>query len=225
MLKTLGCLLLLGVMLQAFEPTLDNRALDQAIDIGRSRIVVDRTAFHRPYRLDVGRAPVDWIDVVTPFRRVALESELRERNGGHLFGQREALEALGPMPQRVDVVVEMTFHPLNTFIGVPSYDVSLAAAAAGTDSTARAGRSGSTVIGADHIERVPRFGTRVNTNALPYPYQGGAGVPRGGETLTGGVIVAQFDGRALVANGVYDIVVSEGAKELARARLDLRGVR
>jgi hypothetical protein len=221
----LGCVLLLGVMLQAFEPTLDNRALDQAIDIGRSGIDADRVAFHRPYRLDVGRAPVDWIDVVTPFRRIALESELRERNGAHGFGEREALETLGPMPQRVDVVVEMTFHPLNTFVGVPSYDVSLAPAAAGGNSTPRTGRTGSAIIGADHIERVPRFGTRVNTNALPYPYRGGAGVPRGGDTLSGGVIVAQFDGRALDATGVYDIVVSDGAKELARVRLDLKKVR
>jgi hypothetical protein len=220
MLKTLACILSLGVMLQAFEATLDNQAIDRAIDIGRTRFDAERVAFHRPYRVNVGRAPVDWIEIVTPFRRVALESQVHERSGGRLFGEREARAALGLMPQRVDIVVEMTFHPMNTFVGVPSYDVALAPAAAGANAAPRGDRSRAGLLQPDHLERAPRFGARVNGNALPYPYELTPRLPRGSEPVTGGVIVAQFDGGMLDARGVYDVVVTDGATELTRARVD-----
>jgi hypothetical protein len=77
----------------------------------------------------------------------------------------------------------------------------------------------------DHVDRVPRFGARVSGNNLPYPYQGNTGIPRGSEPLTGGVIVAQFDGRELERAGVYDVVINDGANELARARVDFGSLR
>jgi hypothetical protein len=222
-LKLVACVLAATAALHAFERTLDVQTLDQAVRIGQSRFDAERTALHRPYRLDVGRAPVDWIDIVTPFRRVVLEAELHTRNGGRLFGQREALAILGPMPERVDVVVDLTFHPLNTFIGVPSYDVVLEGAVAPSGTGTPAVRAG--VVRPGHLDRVPRFGARVSGNNLPYPYQGNTGLARGSEPLTGGVIVAQFDGGELDAAGVYYVVISDGANELARARVDLGRLR
>src|SRR5512139_2926467 len=73
----LALFLLLEPAARAFELTLDTRALDDAIRIGLSRLESDRTTFHQPYRIEVGRAPVDWIDIITPFRRVVLEAETR----------------------------------------------------------------------------------------------------------------------------------------------------
>src|SRR5215470_14962161 len=111
----------------AFEPSLDPRSLADAIDLGQSRIDDVRSRFHAEYHIDVMQPPVDYIEVVTPFRRVALDAEAHTRAGERLYGQREALATLGDNPSRVDVVVELTFHPLNNYVGVPAFTVSLVA--------------------------------------------------------------------------------------------------
>ena len=77
-----------GSALAGFEQTLDRRLIDEAIGVGRSGIEAVRTQYHEPYRIQVARPPIDYIDIVTPFRRVALLAEERARAGGRLF-QRE----------------------------------------------------------------------------------------------------------------------------------------
>jgi hypothetical protein len=196
----------------AFERTLDPRTLSDAIDLGQSRIDDLRSRFHAPYHIEVGRAPVDYIEVVTPFRRVALEAAARTRAGERLFGQREALAALGAEPSRVDIVVEMTFHPLNTFIGVPDYAVTLRPMA------------DAPLIPPRQISRIPRFGPRLSTTR-PYPYSIGAPGPNGSQPLLGGSIVAVFDGLALDPQGTYWAVITDSDKELARARVDFGRLR
>ena len=109
----------------AFEPSLDQQSLAEAIALGLSRIDDMRSRFHATYRLEVMQPPVDYIEVVTPFRRVALDAEAHTRAGERLCGQREALAALGDTPSRVDLVVELTFHPLNNYVGMPDFDVAL----------------------------------------------------------------------------------------------------
>ena len=198
--------------LLSFERTLDPRSLADAIDLGQSRLDDLRSRFHAPYHVEVGRAPVDYVEVVTPFRRVALEAEARTRAGERLFGQREALAALGTEPSRVDIVVEMTFHPLNNFIGVPDYAVTLRAMDDAPPLLPR------------QIGRIPRYGPRLSA-ARPYPYSGGTPVPSGSQPLLGGTIVATFDGLALDALGTYWAVVSDSDKELARARVDFAKLR
>src|SRR5688500_4233425 len=110
---------------RAIELMLGPRAHAEALDIGQSRIASVRTRFHRPYRLVVARASVDYIEVVTPYRRVALAAEARTRLGERALGQREARAVLGDTPEQIDLLVELTFHPQNTFIGVPAYEVRL----------------------------------------------------------------------------------------------------
>ena len=205
----------------AFERTLDPRAIDQAIALGLSRSDRDRAGFHRRYHFETTRPPVDWLDVITPFRRVALATEARTRDGGRLFGQRDALEALGADPERVDIVVELTFHPLNTFVGVPAYDVALRRSA-GAASLAPASPAD---VPPKRVDRIPRFGPRVSGTPLPYPFGGGVRVPRGSEPLLGGTLVAVFDGKAIPGEGLYDVVVRDGGTELARARIDFAALR
>jgi hypothetical protein len=198
--------------LVSFERTLDPRTLADAIDLGQSRIDDQRSRFQAPYHVEVGRAPVDYVEVVTPFRRVALEAEARTRSGDRLFGQREALAMLGTDPSRVDVVVEMTFHPLNNFIGVPDYAVTLRALVDAPPLLPR------------EIGRIPRYGPRLSA-ARPYPYSASAPVPKGSQPLLGGTIVATFDGLALDAQSAYWVVISDSAKELGRARVDFAKLR
>jgi hypothetical protein len=106
----------------------------------------------------------------------------------------------------------MTFHPLNTFVGVPDYAVSLRAL---VDAPALLPRQ---------ISRIPRFGPRLST-ARPYPYSIGTSAPNGSQPLLGGTIVATFDGLALDAQGTYGVVISDSDKELARARVDFAKLR
>src|SRR5688572_9837895 len=75
------------VVARAYERSLDAVQINQAIRIGTSSSAADRARFHRPYRLPINRAPFDWIDVITPFRRVALGAESHTRDGGRLYGQ------------------------------------------------------------------------------------------------------------------------------------------
>lgn len=198
----------------AYEPELDAAAIEQAIAIGQSRIEATRIRYHRPYRIPVARAPVDYIDVVTPFRRVELAAESRARAGDHRFGQRDAIAALTAASGDLEIFVELTFHPLNAYLGVPAYEVALARAGAPEPSVAPRG-----------IERIPRHRVRVDALPLPYRVPGAASAPRGSDPLLGGTVIAAYDGRLLDPKGLYDVVVSESGRELARVRVDLGRLR
>src|SRR5205814_8700752 len=98
--------------LAAFQPTLDPNLLSDAILLGQSTSDSTRANFHVPYHINVGVAPVDDIEVVTPFRRVVLDAESQARAGNRgSYCQRAALATLGDDPSRVDIVVELTFNP------------------------------------------------------------------------------------------------------------------
>ena len=198
------------------ELTLSPRALAQAIDIGQSRIEALRSRFHEPYRVPVSHAPIDYVEVVTPFRRVVLAAETRARVGDRLFGQREARATLGATPEQIDVLIELTFHPQNTLVAVPNYRVQLAAASAVASQAS---------VDAREIELVPRFGARMQGQSLPYPYPLAAPTVPGGQPLSGGTILVRLDGRAIDPGGAYDVFVSEAGKEVGRARIDFRALR
>jgi hypothetical protein len=218
----LRCLLLAGLLItiesgaRGAELMLSPRALAEAIDIGQSRIEALRSRFHQPYRVPVSLAPIDYVDVVTPFRRVALAAETRARIGDRLFGQREARATLGVSPEQVDLLIELTFHPQNTLVAMPNYRVQLAAASAVTSRAA---------IDAREIELVPRFGARMQGQSLPYPYPLAAPSVPGGQPLSGGTILVRLDGRVIDPAGTYDVFVSEGGKEIGTARIDFRAIR
>ena len=65
----------------AVDLRLDPGTITQALSLGQTTIVSDLTRFHQPYRLDVSRPPVDYVEVVTPFRRVVLAAQARARAG------------------------------------------------------------------------------------------------------------------------------------------------
>jgi hypothetical protein len=206
----------------AVELTLAPRALAEAIDLGQSRIESLRTTFHQPYRVRVSRPPVDYVEVVTPFRRVVLAAETRARGGDRRFGQREARDTLATAPDEIDLLVELTFHPQTAYIAVPAYDVRLLAA----------GTASPPAVQPIAIDRVARFGPRL-AGALTYPYAPGVpavtvGQLTGGQLtggqLTGGTLVARLDGRR-VGSAAYDLFVVDRGTELARARIDFQGMR
>jgi hypothetical protein len=202
----------LTAAVSAFEPALDPRSLSEAIDLGQSRIDDVRSRFQAAYHIDVMQPPVDYIEVVTPFRRIALDAEARTRAGERLYGQREALATLGDNPSRLDIVVELTFHPLNNYVGVPAFTVALMA-------------PGGKAIEPRTIGRVPRFGPRLSNTPLPYPYVANSAAPQGSQPLLGGSIIATFDGTALDARGTYLAVIRDSGKDVAKATVDLARLR
>ena len=172
--------------------------------------------FHQPYRLQVARPPFDYIDVVTPFRRVVLITEERTNLGIRGFTNREAAARARHRLGVVEIRVDMTFHPQNVFIGVPGYDVELtvastrrAADAAGGDPHPALWRSSS--------KRAP----------LPAP-AGGAPEP---ERRRRHAADRRHDRRDLshrhtrMPLASYDVVVSEMGKELARVRVNFAALR
>jgi hypothetical protein len=213
MRKAMVAVFLLVAPLTAVERPLRPETLFEAIAIGQSGLESRRTEFHQPYRLPIGQAPLDYVDVVTPFRKVVLATEARLRAGERLFGQRDALALLGDNPDDVEFRLELTFHPMNTFIGVPTYEVTLNDIRTGAPMEPR------------RVDRLPRFGPRVEGRPAPSPTQG-VGIARGAtQPLLGGTIVAIFDGKQLDPRGVYDVLVSEAGSTLARGRVDLSRLR
>ena len=206
-------LLCASVSSSAMQPTLDRRAIEEAILIGQSRFDAERARFHAVYRITVSRPPVDWIDVITPYHRVALAAEARARLGDRVFGQREALAALSAAPNLVELLIELTFHPLNTFVGVPAYDVTLI----GAQGKPIKPRSTSIAIPASVLARMRAAPALPNPNAAP--------ILGNGQPMLGGTMVVQFAADALDANGRYDIVIADGGKEMMRTGLELGKMR
>jgi hypothetical protein len=199
-------LVLLGTAAAAYSPTLDQRAIDDAVAIGQSYSDAVRERFHLAYRVHVAKAPVDYIEVITPFRRLVLTAEDRARIGERYLSQREVRDILASQAEAIELVAELTFHPLNTYVGVPDYVVTLEA--------------GPQLLRPRSLERFSRFTPRVA--GVP---AAGAGATQGSQPLLGGTLVARFDRTDLNPFGVYDAVISEAGKELGRGRVELGTLR
>jgi hypothetical protein len=211
-LRILCGVILAGGAAAGFERSLDLPLINAATAIGESRIESVRTRFHQPYRIQIVRPPVDYIDIVTPFRQVVRLAEERSRAGARPLGQREMLDATGDRLGLVEIAVELTFHPLNMYVGVPSYEVELSA-----------GVPPATILPVQ-TSRVPRFGARVDGAPRLSEYVP-LNVPGPSEPMLGGTVVAGFDALGLDPTGVYEVVVREQGKELARARVNLGNLR
>jgi hypothetical protein len=207
-LRLAVCFLLCSVAAAAVETPLTPRAIDEALTIGQSTLERVRGRFHAPYRVAVNRGPVDYIEVITPFRRVALAGEERARIGDRSFGQRQVRDDPSLIREELELRIELTFHPLNTYVAVPSYEVRLAG-------TRGAGFEPRT------LDRMPRYGARVEGAPTVTPLPAGPVLPGASQPILGGTVVARFDLRALDPAASYDALIHEGGAELARARVDL----
>lgn len=197
---------------RAVDFAMDRAAVDAAVTLGQSRTERERLRFHADYRLTIKRPPIDYVEIITPFRRVVLAAEARALVGDRRFGQRQALELLSAADGQLDVRVELTFHPLNTYVGVPEYEVQLVAS------------GGRTPIAPVSVEGIPRYGARVDGAPVFLPASGAADGGKG-QPLLGGTVVAHFDGRALDATGRYDVIVEDAGKELGRVSVDFSKLR
>ena len=202
----------------AVQANLDPQTVLEAITLGQSALDGGRTAFHRPYRFTIGKAPVDTVEVVTPFRRVVIAAELRARSGDRRFGQRDGLAVAASYPGQLSVHAELTFHPLNTYVLVPQYRMAWL--------TGRGVR-----IEPISTESAPRYGARAGVDALPVPLTPGAVSslrPGIGQPMAGATVVSYFDARRLEdkqAPAVELVIEETGREELARLPINLAVMR
>ena len=210
-LLLLSLLLLTASLSAAAQRTLTLSEVDEAIRLGQTRIAADRARFHAPYRFIVGQFPVDYVDVITPYRRVVIAAEQSAQIGDRSFGQRQALQLLTEADGQFDLVIEFTFHPLNTYIGMPLYDVIVV--------------RGPTRLIPASLDRQPRFGARVEGLPPPLPVPGGQ-IPGGrAQPILGGTITARFKGEDIALNGSIELIVSEQGKDLARVTMNVGRLR
>lgn len=194
------------------QPEMSFEAIEEALTLGRTALGPGRARLHETYRLTAATAPVDYVEIVTPFRRVVLAAQSAAARGGALFGQREALALLARAPFQMDVYVELTFHPLNTYVGVPAFDVALLGPAG-------------TRIAPGTLAREPRFVPRFEGLPPPLPGAGIAAGPVQSAPLVGGTLVAVFDLRVLDPDASYDVLVEDDGTEIARVRVHLGRLR
>jgi hypothetical protein len=186
--------------LHGVDLRLDTTAIGDAVSLGQTSIPGNLTRFHQAYRVAIGKPPFDYLEIVTPFRRIALAAEALARAGDRSFAQRQALEIDRDAPGHIDVYAELTFHPLNTFVLVPSYQVTLVLP------------SGE-IVQPRNLSRMARYGARVEGSGVPHtptPIPGGA-VPGRSQPLLGATLMATFDGFALAGrcDRACDVLINE----------------
>ena len=181
--------------------------VDEALRFIRTSTPAERARFNREYRVLVGRPPVDYLEVVTPFRAVVLAGSARAAAGDRSFGQRLALELLKGMGDTDAVHAELTFHPFNTFIGVPPYTVHLMHR--GTRDT----------LPPRDVRLLSRFTPR--SESLPVVPPPLLPTPSPGAQLLGATVVATFDLAGLDARGDYDVVVALEGKDASRSLVQM----
>ena len=173
----------------------------------------ERSRFHSAYRLAISRPPVDWIDVITPFHRVALAAEAKARLGRPRIRPARGVSRAqrGAESDRVAVRVDLpSTEQLCRRPGVHG---------------ARCIAVQDKAIAAQFITRYPRFGPRTETNAPAPPNPNAAPILGSGQPMLGGTMVVQFATDAIDANGRYDIVMADGGKEILRTGVDFGRMR
>lgn len=202
----------------AVDVRLDREGIEDAIAFGRQATRDRRRAFHDAYHVAPGER-VRRVSIVTEYRRVVLLMEEKMRLLDRNYGVRQMGEALTPWRGLLEVVVELQFHPQNSYVGVPLIDVLIAPLeTAGSP----------TPFVADVTERLPHFGRYWDPPPMdspwwPYPPPG-LPLVRGTEPLTGGWVEARFDAAPL-RRGRHEVIVKDGATTMARATFDFGALR
>jgi hypothetical protein len=200
---------LAGIVTMAVQANLDLPAINEALLFSRTATVTERAQFNRPYRVVVGKAPIDYIDVITPYRRIVLEGSTR-RASGVALSQREALDLLTKAGDTLDVSVELSFNPLNTYIGVPDSTVTLISS------------DGRRLVALETFHTA-RWTARLESLPSATP---GSGAPRPpGATMLGATIVGRFSLMSLNASGNYEVETIVTGERGVRAPIALAGMR
>jgi hypothetical protein len=167
----------------------------RAIAIGRGT-QAERTRFHAAYLITSSDPTIERVELVTPFRRVVLETERRLDFGDHQFGARQAADAIKKWRSTLTISVRIRFHPQNVYVTVPPYETIVASSPGGDE------------VRLGDVRRTPLW-------ARPDPNQR-TGT---GTALVGAIIESDF-AAAAVGQATRVVSVMLDGKPLARATID-----
>lgn len=112
--------------LGALDVTLSQGDIERALAIARSS-EAERARFHNRYLFPLKDVSVTQLEVITEFRRFVMTAEDRLRQGDWMFAQGTgAVErVLAPRRGQMTVLARIRFNPLNAYVTVPAYEISL----------------------------------------------------------------------------------------------------
>src|SRR5438045_2823688 len=113
--------------------TLTRNDIERAQKIARSP-ESERARFHSRYVFPTKDSTITAIEVITEFRRIVLITEDHLRRGDWLFSQSvsAAEDATRDTRGTLTMVAQLRFHPLNTYISVPPFQIAIGPTSAGT---------------------------------------------------------------------------------------------
>jgi hypothetical protein len=91
-----------------------------------------RTAFHKPYITELDGPIIEQVEVITEFRRFVLAAEEQLEAGNWMMGRgstdqkgRTLKDVLGKASGQLLVRARLRFHPMNSFVNLPPFDILL----------------------------------------------------------------------------------------------------
>lgn len=124
-------LVLARVPVAALTEVLTDRDIAYALNIANGSEGT-RTLFHSAYIVAVDDATIEHLDVVTEFRRFVLAAEDQLKAGNWMMGRggydpkgRTLRDVLRPLEGQVSIRARLRFHPHNSYITLPAFDILL----------------------------------------------------------------------------------------------------
>jgi len=101
--------------------------VERALKLAQARDA-PRAEFHKPYIVHPDHPLLEQLEVITEYRRYVMATEEQLRMGNWLFAQsaQRAQEKLASWRGRLTVAARLRFHPQNTLIGLPPYELAIA---------------------------------------------------------------------------------------------------
>lgn len=91
-----------------------------------------RALFHAPYRVAVDDALVEHVEIITEFRRFVLAAEEQLKAGNWMMARggfdpkgRTVKDLLRPLSGQVSIRARLRFHPQNSYVTPPAFDILL----------------------------------------------------------------------------------------------------
>jgi len=114
-----------GVNALILQPTAKD--VERALKLAQGR-EAQRAEFHQPYIVHPDHPALEQLEAITEYRRYVMATEEQLRMGNWLFAQsaQRAQEKLASWRGRLTVAARLRFHPQNTLIGLPPYELAIA---------------------------------------------------------------------------------------------------
>jgi len=126
-----AALLLVQPPVAALTEELTDRDIASALNVANTSETT-RKLFHAPYIVAIKDATVEQLEVITEYRRYALAAEEQSELGNWMMARggfdqkgRTLKELLQPFAGQVSIRARLRFHPHNSYVTLPPFDIML----------------------------------------------------------------------------------------------------